>query len=133
MSAKANVEGLDADSATVLGHMADMINEGKDLTSTGKPEAPALSELAGVHVSADERDALMDRIEFAPEDPPPEEEQGSPAEARAKGKKKGRKELLDDLIELSRPPRRNQTHLRPADHQLLTDIHNGLLELKASK
>lgn len=130
MSAKANVDGLDADTATVVGHMADMINEGSDLTSKGKPESPALSERAGVDVSADERDSLMDRIEFAPEDPvdPPEE-----PKVEAKGKKKGKKNLLDELIEMSRPPRPNQTHLRPADHQRLADIHAGLLELKASK
>jgi len=133
MTAIANHENLTDDQIVILDHMVEMVNEGVDLTSTGKPEAPALGERAGVDVSASLRDELMDCIE-SDEDPadspeaPPEE-----PKVEAKAKKRSKKDILDELIELSRPPRRNQTHLRPADHQRLSDIHDGLLELKASK
>lgn len=145
----ANIEGLDQTEEVIVGTMVEMINEEKDLTSSGKPESPALGERVGFNVSADERDELMTRIipgDGPPEEPPvegapdpkddpstakpPEEE--APAPKAEKEKKLTAREMIEQIVELSVPPRRNQTHLRPPDQQRLVDIQALAQDLLAA-
>lgn len=110
-----NIEGLVAEEIGILEHMAAMIDEGVDLTSSDKPGAPALSARAGVEVSAKQRNTLMKHIQL-PEDEDAAEEVDIV-------------EMAGELAEMARPPSLNQTHLRPSDHQRLTDIHGKAQEL----
>lgn len=52
----------DSSEKNVLRVMRAMIEEGKDLTMSGKPEVPALSARLGFDVDAKQRDRLMGRL-----------------------------------------------------------------------
>ena len=131
----ADIEGLDSTEEVIVGAMVEMINEEKDLTSSGKPEAPALGERVGFDVSAKERDDLMVRIsrpdEHEPSTAEPSEEE-APAPKAEKEKKLTAREMIEQIVELSIPPRRNQTHLRPPDQQRLVDIQALAQDLLAA-
>ena len=132
----ANVDGLTELETKIVGEMVEMINEGKDLTSSGKPEAPALGVRLGLDVSAKDRDEVMTHISYPGADgsyseagPPPEDE---PAEKPEKEKKLTAREMIEQIVELSVPPRQNQTHLRPPDQQRLVDIQALAQDLLAA-